>query len=48
MADNVTLELTEQGGHVGFIGYRKGGGLHYWLEERVVAYLEGFEFQAGD
>lgn len=43
MSDTVTLELTRYGGHVGFIEHQKGQGLHYWLEERVVTYLQRFD-----
>jgi len=38
LSDSVELELTEKGGHVGFIS----GNIfnpHYWLEERIVQYL---------
>lgn len=36
----VTLELSEGGGHVGFVGGRWPWRPVYWLEERVLAHLE--------
>lgn len=38
----VTLEVTETGGHVGFIGGNLPWRPHYWLEERIPAYLKAF------
>ncbi|MGX5915336.1 hydrolase [Aliidiomarina sp. Khilg15.8] len=37
--DNVTFELSEHGGHVGFIGSRRGRP-HWWLSQRILTYLE--------
>ncbi len=40
LSEDVTLELSERGGHVGFIS---GGGLftpRYWLEERIPRYIK--------
>lgn len=36
---SVSLELTEQGGHVGFIMGSRPWKLQYWLDERVPAWL---------
>ena len=38
-SDNVTLELTAQGGHVGFISGRWPWQMRWWLDERIPAYL---------
>lgn len=35
----VTLELAEQGGHVGFIEGRLPGRARYWLDQRILAWL---------
>ncbi len=35
----VTLELTEHGGHVGFIEGRLPGRARYWLDRRILAWL---------
>ncbi|MDX1453837.1 MAG: hydrolase [Gammaproteobacteria bacterium] len=39
LADAVTLELAEGGGHVGFVGGRWPWQPRYYLEERIPAYL---------
>ncbi len=38
LSDNVTIELSKHGGHVGFIG---GGWLkpEYWLDQRIVSFV---------
>ena len=41
MSEDVMLELTQHGGHVGFIEGYAGGQLQYWLERRVTSYLKG-------
>lgn len=38
----VTLEVTESGGHVGFVTGNVPWRPRYWLEERVPAFLENF------
>lgn len=41
LSSSITIEVYPHGGHVGFVG----GSLlkpSYWLEDRVVSYLEGF------
>ncbi|MEZ5535301.1 MAG: hydrolase [Thiolinea sp.] len=43
LSDKVTLELSRYGGHVGFIEHKKGSGLHYRLEQRVVEALSGIK-----
>lgn len=40
LADSVLLELSEQGGHVGFVAANRYGRPVYWLEERIPAWLE--------
>ncbi len=35
LSDSVIFELTEKGGHVGFIGENGDGGLCYWLDCRI-------------
>lgn len=39
LSDAITLELTEHGGHIGFIAEEKGK-LSYWLEDRIIEYLK--------
>lgn len=39
LAPDITLELSEKGGHVGFISGRLPGKPVYWLEQRIPAYL---------
>ncbi len=36
----VTLELSEHGGHVGFLGRGTRGATHWWLESHVADHLE--------
>lgn len=38
----VTLELSKQGGHVGFIAGNKHGRPVYWLDQRIPAYLKAW------
>ncbi|MBT6275666.1 MAG: alpha/beta fold hydrolase, partial [Chromatiales bacterium] len=41
MSPCVSVEATDEGGHVGFVGRSPTtGALHYWLEERVVEHFE--------
>ncbi len=42
VSNAVTLEVTEAGGHVGFVSGRYPWRPHYWLEERVPEYLKEF------
>lgn len=39
LSDSVTLELSASGGHVGFVAGPWPWRPHYWLEERIPAYL---------
>ncbi|HEX6927835.1 MAG TPA: hydrolase [Gammaproteobacteria bacterium] len=39
LSDAVTLELSERGGHVGFVGGRLPWKPEYWLEQRILAHL---------
>jgi predicted alpha/beta-fold hydrolase len=39
LSDNVTLELTEDGGHAGFISGGMPWRPNYWLEERIPEFL---------
>ena len=38
----VTLEVSEYGGHVGFINH---GPQRFWLEQRLMAFVQGFGFR---
>ncbi len=39
LSDNVRLELSDRGGHVGFVSGRVPGRPAYWLEKRIPAFL---------
>lgn len=39
---DVTLELSQRGGHVGFIGGKTLGQPSYWLEERIPCFFRDF------
>ncbi len=39
---DVTLELSERGGHVGFIGGKIPGQPNYWLEQRIPAFFSNY------
>jgi predicted alpha/beta-fold hydrolase len=43
VSSNVTLELTKQGGHVGFVAGKYLWRPAYWLEEKIVRYIESQE-----
>ncbi len=40
LSEHVTLELSEHGGHAGFVTGRNPCRPRYWLEQRIVAHLE--------
>jgi len=40
LSSYTTLELSKQGGHVGFIGGRSPGSSAYWLDQRIPAFLQ--------
>lgn len=40
LSDNVTLELTTHGGHVGFVTGTAPWRAEYWLETRIIAWLQ--------
>lgn len=40
LSSSVTLEMSEHGGHVGFIGRRALGQPDWWLERRIAAHLQ--------
>lgn len=42
LSDKVTLEVTERGGHVGFISGRYPWRPEYWLEERIPKFLRDY------
>lgn len=42
LADNVQLELSEKGGHVGFINGNLPWRPNYWLEKRIPEFLQTF------
>jgi predicted alpha/beta-fold hydrolase len=41
LSDQVVLHMTEQGGHVGYIGRRNSDPDRYWLDWRVVEFILG-------
>jgi len=41
-AKNVTLELTQHGGHVGFVSGPLPWKTNYWLEERIPEFLNNY------
>ena len=47
LAPDVTLELSEHGGHVGFIAGNRPFAPRYWLEQRIPELLIGAPLQAG-
>ena len=42
LSDSVTLELSDHGGHVGFVSGNMPWNAKYWLEERIPEYLDAF------
>ena len=40
LSDSTTLEISDHGGHVGFVGTSKSGCLHYWLEDRITRHIQ--------
>ena len=42
LSGDVTLELSQRGGHVGFIGGKIPGQPNYWLEERIPIYFKKY------
>jgi predicted alpha/beta-fold hydrolase len=42
MSSFVTMELSERGGHVGFVSGSNPLHPRYWLEERILQHLEGY------
>ena len=42
LSDSVTLELSDHGGHVGFVSGNIPWNAKYWLEERIPEYLDAF------
>ncbi len=41
LAPQVKMELTQQGGHVGFVARGRYGQPLYWLEQRIADFLQG-------
>lgn len=41
LSEHVTLELSEYGGHVGFVTGNNPLKMRYWLEERILKHLDG-------
>lgn len=46
LSDSVTLELTTHGGHVGFVAGRVPWRADYWLERRMIEWLQGRGFNS--
>jgi predicted alpha/beta-fold hydrolase len=42
LSDHITFELSEKGGHVGFVTGKFPWQMEYWLEKRVPLYLEQY------
>jgi predicted alpha/beta-fold hydrolase len=42
LSDQVTVELSAQGGHVGFVAAGRHGQPVFWLEQRIPAHLERY------
>ncbi|MEE8234494.1 MAG: hydrolase, partial [Gammaproteobacteria bacterium] len=42
LSESVVLELSDHGGHVGFISGNTPWNAKYWLEERIPAFLDTF------
>lgn len=42
LGPKTTMELSENGGHIGFISRGKNGNLAYWLESRILSHLAIF------
>ena len=42
LSPSITLELSDHGGHVGFIGGRSRGEADYWLDRRIPDFLRRF------
>ena len=40
ISSTTKLNVTEKGGHVGFLSRAPTGGLDYWLEKRIVSFLD--------
>lgn len=40
LSEHVTIEVTEKGGHVGFVAGKVPGLASYWLEQRLIAFLK--------
>jgi predicted alpha/beta-fold hydrolase len=40
LSKQIHLELSDYGGHVGFIGATKLGYPKYWLEQRIIKHLQ--------
>jgi uncharacterized protein len=40
LSDDIILELSDAGGHVGFVSGNIPGKAEYWAEKRIVAYLD--------
>jgi hypothetical protein len=42
LSPSVRFELSRRGGHVGFVQGNVPWRPHYWLEERIPAFLDGY------
>ncbi len=44
LSPSIRFELSQYGGHVGFVGGRLPWRPQYWLENRIPAFLDGFKY----
>jgi predicted alpha/beta-fold hydrolase len=42
LSNSVCLEVSRKGGHVGFVAGNIPGCAHYWLESRIIRFLDGY------
>ena len=42
LSEYVQLELAQTGGHIGFVSGKAPGYPVYWLEQRIIEFLDGY------